>query len=120
MPVAGYGRLGRTGGRRDRRSGTPLPPQAPGAPVPLRPPDRRSAGPPSLLHRELGLSLGHHTEHHTASTGQLRLRGALARRRRDPPIAVEDRWEVAGSPDEHVAIVQRTGLAADAGHALHP
>src|SRR6059036_4376275 len=120
MPVAWYGRLGRTGGRRDRRSGTPLPPQAPGAPVPLRPPDRRSAGPPSLLHRELGLSLGHHTEHHTVSTGQIRLRGAPDRRRRHPAIAVEVLLEVVGSPDEVVVIVQLIGLAPEAAHALHP
>src|SRR2546430_15390699 len=120
MRVAWFGRLGRTGGRRDRRSGTPLPPQAPGPPVPLRPPDRRSPGPPSLLHRELGLSPGHHTEHHTGSTGQIRLRGALDRRRRHPAIAVEVPLEVVGSPDEVVVIVQLIGLAAEAAHALHP
>src|SRR5438132_10774585 len=120
MWVAWFGRLGRTGGRRDRRSGTPLQPQAPGSPVPLRPPDRRSAAPPSLFHRELGLSLGHHTEHHTVWTGQIRPGGALDRRRRHPTIAVEVLLEVVGSPDEVVVIVQLIGLAAEAAHALHP
>src|SRR6266550_2767907 len=73
-----------------------------------------------FFHRELRLSLGHHTEHHTVRTGQIRLRGALDRRRRHPAIAVEVLLEVVGSPDEVVVIVQLIGLAAEAAHALHP
>src|SRR5207244_13448379 len=102
------------------RPGPPPPPLLPRSPPPFRPPALLSARPPSWFHRELGLSLGHHTEHHAVRTGQIRLRGALDRRRRHPAIAVEVLLEVVGNPDEVVVIVQLIGLAAEAAHALHP
>src|SRR2546430_5614828 len=67
----------------------------------IRRPPRSTLFPYTTLFRS---SLGHHTEHHTVRTGQIRLRGALDRRRRHPAIAVEVLLEVVGSPDEVVVI----------------
>src|SRR2546426_1626414 len=122
-PEACRGRPGRTAGRADWRTGSPVrpPTTAERALRALGPAVRPSARPPpSWLHRQLGLPLGHDAQHYPVGAGEVGLHGALYRRGRHLPVAVEVLLEIVRGPDEVVVIVQLIGLAAKPAHALHP